>query len=61
MNNGHREITAIEAAKKLGIRLDYLYSLIWIGRLAARKDGRKWRVSASSVEARLKQLGDQCG
>ena len=49
-----REMTAIEAARKLGVGLDYLYALLWTGKLAGRKVGGRWRVSAASVEARLK-------
>lgn len=47
------ELTAIEAARKLGVGLDYLYSLLWTGRLQARKVGRKWLVSAEAVEQRM--------
>lgn len=45
----------IEAARKLGITLDALYRLIYAGRLPARKEGRKWLISASSVEERIKK------
>lgn len=48
------EITPIEAARKLGVGLDYLYSLLWTGKLAGRKDQNRWRVSLASVDARLK-------
>jgi excisionase family DNA binding protein len=51
------ELTAIEAARKLGIGLDYLYSLLWTGKLQGRKVGKQWRVPAEAVEARLKQRG----
>jgi len=50
-----QEITPIEAARKLGVGLDYLYSLLWTGKLAGRKTGNRWRVSLASVEARLKE------
>lgn len=49
-----RELTAIEAARKLGVGLDYLYSLLWTGKLQGRKVGKQWRIPAESVEARLK-------
>lgn len=51
------EISAIEAARRLGVGLDYLYGLLWTGKLNGRKVGKKWRVSLASVEARLKALG----
>jgi len=49
-----REMTAIEAARRLGVGLDYLYSLLWTGKLEARKLNKRWRVSTDAVEARLK-------
>ena len=53
-----REITAIQAARRLGIGLDYLYSLLWTGKLAGQKLGRRWHIPAEAVEARLKQRGE---
>jgi excisionase family DNA binding protein len=50
------EVSAIEAARKLGVGLDYLYGLLWTGKLEGRKIGKKWRVSIISIEARLKHL-----
>ena len=52
-----QELSAIEAARKLGVGLDYLYSLLWTGKLQGRKVGKQWRIPADSVEARLKQRG----
>lgn len=52
------EISAVEAARKLGVGLGFLYSLVWTGKLQARKINRQWRVSVESVEARLKQKGE---
>jgi excisionase family DNA binding protein len=53
-----KEMTAIEAARKLGVGLDYLYGLLWTGKLEAHKVNKKWLVSADSVEARLKKRGE---
>jgi excisionase family DNA binding protein len=53
-----KEISAIEAARRLGVGLDYLYGLLWTGKLKARKANKKWLVSADSVEARLKTRGE---
>lgn len=49
------EVSAVDAARKLGVGLDYLYSLLWTGKLAGRKVGGRWRVSAEAVDAKLKQ------
>ena len=48
------ELTAIEAARKLGVGLDYLYSLLWTGKLPGHKVGKQWRIPAEAVHARLK-------
>jgi excisionase family DNA binding protein len=53
-----QELSAIESARKLGVGLDYLYSLLWTGKLTGRKVGRQWRVLAEAVEARLKRRGE---
>ena len=52
------EITAIEAARRLGVGLDYLYSLLWTQKLLGRKVGRRWRIPIEAVETRLKQRGE---
>jgi excisionase family DNA binding protein len=57
MTTKTQEISAIEAARKLGVGLDYLYSLLWTGKLQGRKVGKQWRIPADAVEARLKQRG----
>ena len=43
-----------EAAKRLGVRLDSVYSLIWAGKLEAHKLDGRWRVSADAVDERLR-------
>ena len=53
-----KEMSAIEAARRLGIGLDYLYSLLWTGKLEARKVGKQWRIPSEAVEARLKERGE---
>lgn len=49
-----QELSAVEAARRLGVGLDYLYSLLWTGKLRGRKEGKKWRIPVEAVEARLK-------
>jgi excisionase family DNA binding protein len=51
----NQEYTAIEAARLLGVGLDYLYGLLWTGKLEGQKVGRKWSIPATAVDARLKQ------
>jgi excisionase family DNA binding protein len=55
------KISAIQAARILGVGLDYLYSLIWTGKLEGRKSGNRWRVSISSVQARLRDREERNG
>jgi excisionase family DNA binding protein len=50
------EITAIDAARRLGVGLDYLYGLLWTGRLSGRKVSGRWRVPLSAIEERLAAL-----
>jgi excisionase family DNA binding protein len=52
-----KEISPVEAARELGVGLDYLYSLLWTGKLKARKEGKRWRVSSEAVELRKSQGG----
>jgi excisionase family DNA binding protein len=55
MTTKKTELSAIEAARRLGIGLDYLYSLLWTGKLRGLKVGKQWRIPAKAVEARLKK------
>lgn len=48
------ELSPREAAQRLGIGLDSVYSLLWAGKLSARKVDGRWLVSPSDVDARLK-------
>jgi len=48
------ELTPREAAQKLGIGLDSVYSLLWSRKLPAKKVDGRWLVKASEVGARLK-------
>jgi excisionase family DNA binding protein len=53
-----KELSAVEAARRLGVGLDYLYSLLWTRKLQGRKVGKQWRIPADAVDARLKQRGE---
>jgi excisionase family DNA binding protein len=52
-----KEVSAIEAARRLGVGLDYLYSLLWTGKLEGRKVGKQWRIPIEAVETRVKERG----
>lgn len=52
-----KELTAVEAARKLGVGLDYLYSLLWTGKLPGRKVAKRWLIPAEAVEAKLRLRG----
>jgi excisionase family DNA binding protein len=52
------EISAIEAARRLGVGLDYLYSLLWTGKLEARKVNGRWRISIEALDQRLKRRSE---
>jgi excisionase family DNA binding protein len=49
-----QEVSAIVAARKLGIDPGYLYLQLRAGRIAGRKVGRRWLIPASAIESRLK-------
>lgn len=48
-------LTPREAAQHLSVRLDSVYSLIWAGKLAARKQDGRWLIPSRSVEERAKK------
>lgn len=49
-----KDMNIAETARALGVTLNHVYSLVWAGRLDARKIAGQWRVSAEAVEARRK-------
>ncbi len=51
-----KEVTAIEAARQLGVGLDYLYGLLWTGKLSGRKAGKVWRIPVRAISERKKAL-----
>ena len=53
-----KELSAIEAARRLGVGLDYVYSLLWTGKLEGHKVGNHWRVSIEAVEKRLRKRSE---
>jgi len=51
------DLTPKEAAQMLGFRLDYLYPLIWAGRLDARKVDGRWLISRAAVQSLAEKRG----
>lgn len=49
-------ISASEAARRLGVELNYLYILLRTKRLDAHKQDGEWLVSARAVEERMERL-----
>lgn len=57
MSKAPRDLSPREVAKRLHIRLDSVYSLIWAGKLRAHKSDGRWRIPSDAVEVRLRQRG----
>lgn len=55
------EMSVANAARRLGVGLDFIYVLLRAGKLAGRKVGRQWLVSAEAVEERRKRISSQAG
>jgi excisionase family DNA binding protein len=53
-----KSMSVREAAQQLQVTMKYVYDLIYMGRLAAEKVRRQWRIPSHAVEARLKQRGE---
>jgi excisionase family DNA binding protein len=52
-------LTAVEAARRLGVGLDYLYGLLWTGKLQGQRVNGRWQVSAEAVDARRARVGER--
>lgn len=48
------EVLPRDGARILGIRLDYMYSLIWCGKIAAVKRDGRWFIPRVAIEERKK-------
>jgi excisionase family DNA binding protein len=49
-------LSVTDAAKRLGIEVNYVYGLVRSGRLEARKAKREWLISAEAVRERQQRL-----
>ena len=56
MQQRTRTIGVHETARKLNVTVTYIYSLLYAGKLPAKKVARQWRIPLSAVEARLTEL-----
>ena len=55
------DTTPRKAAQRLGVRLMYVYGLLWTGELAGRKRDGRWVIPTGAVEARLAAKGTRSG
>jgi excisionase family DNA binding protein len=51
-------ISATDAAKRLGVNLNFVYDLMRVGKLRARKRGKQWRVPEQAIRERLARLSE---
>jgi len=42
-----------EAANRLGISLNAIYSLLWAGKISAQQRQNRWHISTTAVDKRL--------
>ncbi len=61
VNRMQEELTVSHASRTLGIALDYVYRLIYSGKLTARKSEGRWLIPVSDVESRLKAREERNG
>lgn len=54
-------LSPAEAARAMGVTLDYVYKLIWAGKIRAEKIDGKWRVDATEEpkQEEKKGLGEE--
>ena len=53
MSNDTSAVSVFEAAQRLGVRPDWIYSLIWRDKIAATKTvAGTWEIPIEAVEAR---------
>lgn len=49
------ELSAVEAARKAGLRLDVLYPLLKVGKIPARQVEGRWLVSVAGLDKYIEQ------
>lgn len=53
-NQKKTTLTPAEAARKLAVQLDQIYTLVWSGTLPATKHDGRWGIPVEAVNERLK-------
>ena len=61
MEQMQKELTVSQASRILGITLDYVYRLIYSGKLVARKSEGRWLIPVDAIESRLKAREERRG
>jgi excisionase family DNA binding protein len=51
--NNRKTLSPREAANRLGISLNAIYSLLWAGKLNAQQRQNRWHISTTAVDKRL--------
>jgi excisionase family DNA binding protein len=54
-----RYLSPNAAARRLGVGVDYLYKLLWAGKLQAQKVNERWRVPLVAIEQRLRERDER--
>lgn len=49
------ELTARQAAQRLGVSLHFIYQLLWSGKLSGKKTGKVWLIPEREISARLSE------
>jgi excisionase family DNA binding protein len=49
-----KELSVVEATRRLGVSLDAIYKLIYAGKLPAHKTDGRWRIPGAAVDERLR-------
>ena len=58
--SGNADTTPRQAAQRLGVRLMYVYGLLWTGELPGRKRDGRWVIPTGAVDADIFVLQDEC-
>ena len=56
-----KELTVVQASRKLGVTLDALYRLIRAAKIPARKEHGCWLIPVAAIENRLKMRAARDG
>ena len=51
------EVSPREGAQRLGVSMQFMYQLLWAGKLPGTKVGKVWQIPIQAIEARLRERG----